>query len=561
MKPIKYYYRLLFFGIIFPVLLISASLSCFYSWKNNTKISSLVSKEIKPRVEAVINSLVSSISEEVFSERKTIERILLKGQIEFDRAIINAKGYETVDGQLVKEKTRILLKDTPFTDVAFYVFDQEGNIKWVTEPDSGISTFLKDHEFLSALKMELDERGTCLYPFTFVGNLGVGRAFVFKRLSNGDIIGAAFILNPGLYLPQIKRIKDLSVFIQSIKILNAEGVSLLSVDSSFLTPLKWWEFYKRDLKATLSIPAFGAWSEKLNVLLRLNFFEMYSIFLLGVLIFLVMFLLTYCVALNEYSIVKKDLSKIQSWISTVDSSELPRVEIKGFKLKEIHDVALTLNSLVDRLKEEEIRSVSFITKTKEAFFDFAEKLAVVAESYEHMTGEHLMRVKYLTSIIVNRLKIDRDYADEIINYSVLHDIGKIYIPLDILKMKRELNSEEWELVKKHTILGANLFSDDEFRVAKEICLYHHENYDGSGYPFGLKGEEIPLPGRIVRIVDVYDALRSERPYKKAYSHSKALKIMTEGDDRTKPADFDPQLLAIFVEEIEKIDHQKLYEGK
>jgi HD-GYP domain-containing protein (c-di-GMP phosphodiesterase class II) len=110
-------------------------------------------------------------------------------------------------------------------------------------------------------------------------------------------------------------------------------------------------------------------------------------------------------------------------------------------------------------------------------------------------------------------------------------------------------------MKKHTVLSGRLLSEDFFRLAKKIAYYHHEKWDGSGYPFGMKGDEIPLEAQIVSIVDVYDALRDERPYKKALTHQQAVDIISKGDGRTKPEHFNPKLLKIFLEyekDIEKI---------
>ena len=131
----------------------------------------------------------------------------------------------------------------------------------------------------------------------------------------------------------------------------------------------------------------------------------------------------------------------------------------------------------------------------------------------------------------------------------MHDIGKIAIPDAILTKRGPLNEEEWEVMKTHAGLGAQLLSDGDespyLRMGAEIARHHHERWDGSGYPERLKGEVIPISARIMNICDQYDAMRSERPYKKALSHEAALEILTVGDGRTMPGHFDPEVLAAF----------------
>ncbi len=209
---------------------------------------------------------------------------------------------------------------------------------------------------------------------------------------------------------------------------------------------------------------------------------------------------------------------------------------------------------------------SFITDALEignSFKLLLISLAKASEANDEDTGEHVKRLRFYTEFILRKL-IEKGIAQfselevELISHSaIVHDVGKINIDPNILFKRGRLTDEEMEEVKKHTIYGAKILEKHpNLRFAREIILTHHEKYDGSGYPFGLKGNEIPLSGRIVALCDVYDALRAERPYKRAFSHTEAVKIILEGDGRTLPEHFDPDILNIFREHHQEFD--KIY---
>ena len=181
-----------------------------------------------------------------------------------------------------------------------------------------------------------------------------------------------------------------------------------------------------------------------------------------------------------------------------------------------------------------------------AYDQTIEALSYALDLRDKETEGHSQRVTELTIKIAERLGIRGEKLRYIKWGALLHDIGKLGIPDSILLKPGPLNDEEWEIMKKHCEYGYNMLKQVEFLLpALEIPLYHHERWDGSGYPKGLKGEEIPLPARIFAIVDVWDALTSERPYRPPFSKEKALEYIVSQSGKH----FDPEIVKVFLEVI------------
>lgn len=191
---------------------------------------------------------------------------------------------------------------------------------------------------------------------------------------------------------------------------------------------------------------------------------------------------------------------------------------------------------------EELKSA--VEKIKQASLDTALRLAQAVESRDGVTGIHIRRIGYYSAAIARAMGLPPQDIELGLYAAPMHDIGKIGVPDRILLKPGPLDPEEWKVMKLHTVVGGRILSNSDsyvIQMAEQIALTHHEKWDGSGYPDGLKGSQIPLWGRISAIVDVFDALTNDRPYKKAFSVDESLAILKKGTG----THFDPEVSEAF----------------
>lgn len=181
--------------------------------------------------------------------------------------------------------------------------------------------------------------------------------------------------------------------------------------------------------------------------------------------------------------------------------------------------------------------------------DIYHTITHLAEMRDNETGNHIVRVGKYTGAIAKQLNMPKKFCEDIETFSPLHDIGKVGISDLILLAERKLTPEEFTTMKTHTTLGHQLLvGKPTLEMAAEIALNHHERYDGSGYPNGIAGEDIPLCARITTIVDIYDALRSKRPYKEAWNHKDSI----EEIENLSGSVMDPTVTEAFLAKEEEI---------
>lgn len=263
-------------------------------------------------------------------------------------------------------------------------------------------------------------------------------------------------------------------------------------------------------------------------------------------------------ALNFDQDAVQSLERSPLWAAL--GEEPPRRNLVGYRSESVAVLALDFGKQVTDYDSQVLSSlvatIHFFLKTissqiqevDNAFLYTIGTLARAAELHDEDTGDHIVRVGLYAGAIARALEQPEEMI-RVLSYSAqMHDVGKMHLHPDILRKPGRLTKAEWVDVRLHCEHGARIIGGHpRLAMAREVALNHHEHWDGSGYPQGLAGEDIPLSGRIVMMADVYDALRSTRPYKKAFTHDVAFGIITKGDDRLQPGWFDPRVLAVFVD--------------
>ncbi|MGO4479333.1 two-component system response regulator [Massilia sp. 2TAF26] len=226
-------------------------------------------------------------------------------------------------------------------------------------------------------------------------------------------------------------------------------------------------------------------------------------------------------------------------------------ELEGFEAGAVDYITKPVSPPIVRARVRTHLSLVRMEELRATRLEIVQRLGLAAEYKDNETGLHVIRMSHFSRILGLAAGMGENEADDLLHAAPMHDVGKIGIPDRILQKPGPLDPDEWKIMQSHAAIGAEIIGEHPsgmLALARNIALTHHEKWDGSGYPKGLAGEAIPLEGRITAIADVFDALTSVRPYKKAWSEEEALAFLVE----QKGKHFDPALVDLFIGQIPAI---------
>lgn len=226
-------------------------------------------------------------------------------------------------------------------------------------------------------------------------------------------------------------------------------------------------------------------------------------------------------------------------------------EEKGFQLGAVDYIIKPVSPPIVKARIKNQLSLVNVNEVKATRLQIVQRLGMASEYKDNETGMHVIRMSHYSQTLAFAFGYSLEAAEEILNAAPMHDVGKIGIPDHIIQKPGKLTPEEWEIMKRHPQIGAEIIGDHNsslLKLAKSIAITHHEKFDGTGYPFQLKGEGIPLEGRIIAIADVFDALTTVRPYKKAWEVDVAIEFLK----KESGTHFDPILVKRFISVLPKI---------
>ncbi len=226
-------------------------------------------------------------------------------------------------------------------------------------------------------------------------------------------------------------------------------------------------------------------------------------------------------------------------------------ETQGFDVGAVDYITKPITPAVVRARVKTQLSLVQAEELKKTRLQIIQRLGRAAEYRDNETGLHILRMSHFSQVIALAYGLSPKRAEDLLHAAPMHDIGKIGIRDDILLKPGKLTDEEFKEMQRHPLIGAEILGDADshlLKLAQQVALYHHEKWDGTGYPHGLKGEAIPLEARIVALCDVFDALTSTRPYKSAWSIEETMSHL----QAQKGRHFDPQLVDLLTQELPKI---------